>query len=60
MKTSTIQIVIEVEKKIGENNDVQIVADDMSNDIQAYLESMKYAADDLWIDCPSITIKAYV
>ena len=57
MKMYKLQIVIEVEKKFEENNEAHMAANEMSDDIHSYLESMKHAVDDLWRDCSSITVK---
>jgi len=57
MNTYAMQIVINVEKKVADDNESPKHIGEMANDIQAYLESMSHATDTLWNECSSIAVK---
>lgn len=56
MKAISIQITVFVEDE-HDANDIRIKEHELTDDIRAYLESMKHAADSPWSSHSLVTIK---
>ena len=59
METYKIIIAIELEKKFEGSEEAKAAAEEIGDNFQYYMESMKHAIDDLFVDCSSLTVKAH-
>jgi hypothetical protein len=57
MRIYKVKILVELEKIFEEDAEASVGVDEMSYEIQAYLESMKHAVEPLWQECSLVNVK---